>query len=86
MTTRTATTTVPALQMPATTNETASRHNLRPAPPVPAMPVASNQKAAGGIYGLAKIDHRGRVTDAAVERVLGWPPGTRLNIHERPTA
>ena len=46
------------------------------------MPVASDQKAAGGIYGLAKIDHRGRVTDATVERAVGWPPGTRLNIQE----
>lgn len=68
--------------MPATANEATSRHNLRPAPPVSPMPFASNQKVPGGIYGLAKIDHRGRLTDAAVERALGWPPGTRLNIQE----
>lgn len=82
MTTRTATTTVPAPQMRATSNEITSRQNIRPALPVSAMPAANGQKANSGICGLAKIDHRGRVTDAAVERALGWPPGTRLNIQE----
>ena len=82
MTSRTATATVPALQMPASTNETTSRRATRPAPPVSPLPAAGGQKANSGIYGLAKIDHRGRVTDAAVERALGWPPGTRLNIQE----
>jgi hypothetical protein len=37
---------------------------------------------SGGIYGLARIDHRGRVTDAAVERALAWTPDIRLNIQE----
>ncbi len=34
------------------------------------------------VYGVAKIDNRGRVAHAAVERALGWAPGTRLSIHE----
>ncbi len=82
MTSRTASATVPALQMPASMNETTSRRATRPAPPLSPLPAAGGQKANRGIYGLAKIDHRGRVTDAAVERALGWPPGTRLNIQE----
>jgi len=79
MTSRAASATVPALQMPASTNETTSRRGSRPAPPVAPLPAAGGQS---GIYGLAKIDHRGRVTDATVERALGWPPGTRPNIQE----
>ena len=82
MTSRTASATVPALQMPATTNETTSRRAPgRPHRSPPCLRPAA-EKANSGIYGLAKIDHRGRVTDAVVERALGWPPGTRLNIQQ----
>jgi bifunctional DNA-binding transcriptional regulator/antitoxin component of YhaV-PrlF toxin-antitoxin module len=80
MTIRTASATVPALQMPATTTETGGR--AAQALPLSPMPATAIRKTRGGIYGLAKIDHRGRVTDAAVERALGWPPGTRLNVEE----
>jgi bifunctional DNA-binding transcriptional regulator/antitoxin component of YhaV-PrlF toxin-antitoxin module len=34
------------------------------------------------VYGLAKIDARGRAADAAVERALGWAAGARLSIRE----
>jgi bifunctional DNA-binding transcriptional regulator/antitoxin component of YhaV-PrlF toxin-antitoxin module len=80
MSIRTATATVPALQMPVTTSETTRRGASRPAPPV--SPLATSKLVNSGIYALAKIDHRGRVTDAAIERALGWPPGTRLSIQE----
>ncbi len=81
MSIRTATT-VPALQMPVTTNETIGRGVSRPAPPVSILSTATGKRATGGTYALARIDHRGRVTDAAIERALGWPPGTRLAIQE----
>jgi hypothetical protein len=82
MTTTTATATVPGLQMPVTTSETTSRGASWPAPPVSTLPVATSKRVSSGTYALARIDHRGRVTDAAIERALGWPPGTRLNIQE----
>jgi bifunctional DNA-binding transcriptional regulator/antitoxin component of YhaV-PrlF toxin-antitoxin module len=82
MTIRTATATVPALKMPAIAPSANNRVDSRPAPPVPALPAAIRKRVASSSYALARIDHRGRVTDAAIERALGWPPGTRLNIQE----
>jgi hypothetical protein len=78
----TATATVPALQMPVTTSATTGRGAAWPAPPVSTLPVATSKRLNNGTYALARIDHRGRVTDAAIERAVGWPPGTRLNIQE----
>lgn len=34
------------------------------------------------VYGLARLDARGRAADAAVERALGWAPNARLDIRE----
>jgi hypothetical protein len=37
-------------------------------------------RAGTAVYGLASVDSRGRVTDKAIPRALGWSPGTRLDI------
>jgi hypothetical protein len=34
------------------------------------------------LYGLATVDHRGRVADRHVTAALGWDAGTRLSIRE----
>jgi len=34
------------------------------------------------VYGLAAVDNRGRITDGALFRALGWLPGTRLHVRE----
>jgi hypothetical protein len=73
---------VPPLVLPVTTDVRNGPATASPAPPVPALPPATTRPAITATYGLARIDHRGRVTDAAVERSLAWPAGTRLNIQE----
>ena len=40
------------------------------------------QRTSAVIYGASAVDDRGRVTDRAVLRALGWTAGHRLDIHE----
>ena len=40
-------------------------------------------RARETVYGLATVDHRGRIADLPLVRALGWEPGTRLDIRER---
>ncbi|MDT5024699.1 MAG: hypothetical protein QOE61_1125 [Micromonosporaceae bacterium] len=34
------------------------------------------------MYGLARLDDKGRVADHAIVRAMGWLPGVRLDIRE----
>jgi hypothetical protein len=43
-----------------------------------ALPAASDHQL---FCGVSTIDTKGRVTGSAVLSILGWPPGTRLDIH-----
>jgi hypothetical protein len=38
---------------------------------------------ADTVYALSAVDKSGRVADRSIVRVLGWVPGTRLDIRER---
>jgi hypothetical protein len=82
MTTTPATSTVPALQMPQVSTDPRDRAGSRQTPPLSRLSEAAGRERSRIVYGLAKIDHPGRVADAAVERALGWTPETRLSIHE----
>jgi hypothetical protein len=35
------------------------------------------------VYALSAVDKSGRVADRSIVRVLGWVPGTRLDIREQ---
>jgi hypothetical protein len=35
------------------------------------------------IYALSVVDKSGRIADRSIVRMLGWVPGTRLDVHER---
>lgn len=39
--------------------------------------------AADTVYALSAVDKSGRVADRSIVRVLGWVPGTRLDIREQ---
>jgi hypothetical protein len=71
---------VPTLALPQrATGESLSRRASRH--PMPLARLAS-LRTRQTVYGLATIDHRGRVADLAVLRALRWCPGTRLDIRE----
>ena len=40
------------------------------------------QRTSAVVYGASAVDDRGRVTDRAVLRALGWTAGCRLDIEE----
>lgn len=50
--------------------------------PLARMTPAGSARTGRMVYGLAKLDARGRAADAAVERALGWVPGARVDIRE----
>src|SRR4051794_1040253 len=68
MTARPATVPVPAVVISAASSGAAARRAAAPTPPVPDLPAATSKPTALGSYALARVDHRGRVTDSAVER------------------
>jgi hypothetical protein len=35
------------------------------------------------VYALSVVDNSGRIADRSIVRMLGWVPGTRLEVHER---
>src|SRR4051812_12793705 len=49
--------------------------------PVPALD-GESARVAETVYALSAVDHSGRGTDRSIVRVLGWLPGTRLDIRE----
>jgi bifunctional DNA-binding transcriptional regulator/antitoxin component of YhaV-PrlF toxin-antitoxin module len=51
-------------------------------PPVPALD-AGSPRATDTVYALSAVDKSGRVADRSIVRVLGWGPGTRLDIREQ---
>lgn len=57
---------------------------LRAAPvrrlPVPHLPTP---RSGSAIYGLATLDHRGRIADLGLVRAMGWSSVIRLDIRER---
>lgn len=50
--------------------------------PVPALESGS-PRATDTVYALSAVDKSGRVADRSIVRVLGWVPGTRLDIREQ---
>lgn len=62
----------------------AAREAPPPAPKKP-LPLARLQarRSERFVYGLATLDMKGRIADRVVMRVLGWEPGTRLDMRER---
>ncbi|MDW5325330.1 hypothetical protein [Plantactinospora sp. KLBMP9567] len=50
--------------------------------PVPASD-AQFARATDTVYALSAVDKRGRIGDRSIVQVLGWAPGTRLDIRER---
>ncbi|WP_446219985.1 hypothetical protein [Micromonospora sp. IBHARD004] len=50
--------------------------------PVPALESGS-PRATDAVYALSAVDKSGRVADRSIVRVLGWGPGTRLDIREQ---
>ena len=55
---------------------------LRRPLPLPALGVVCSS-APDPAYALSGVDKAGRVTDRSIVRVLGWEPGTRLDIREQ---
>ena len=55
---------------------------LRRPPPMPALGLEC-PSAADPVYALSAVDKSGRVTDRSIVQVLGWEPGTRLDIREQ---
>jgi hypothetical protein len=49
-------------------------------PPLPVLPPGVAPTAT--VYVLSAIDRSGRLADRSILRVLGWPPGLRLDIRE----
>ena len=47
--------------------------------PVPHLP---ERREGTAIYGLATLDHRGRIADLGTVRAMGWSSRTRLDIRE----
>lgn len=47
--------------------------------PVPELP---ELRKGSAVYGLATLDHRGRIADLSTVRVMGWSRHTRLDIRE----
>jgi hypothetical protein len=56
-------------------------HSTAPARrlPVPHLP---ERREGTAIYGLATLDHRGRIADLGTVRAMGWSSRTRLDIRE----
>lgn len=50
--------------------------------PLIAVPASRPPRLTNVLYGLAAVDHRGRVADRHVTAALGWNAGTRLSIRE----
>jgi hypothetical protein len=50
--------------------------------PVPALDSRSS-RVTDTVYALSAVDKSGRVADRSIVRVLGWVPGTRLDIREQ---
>ena len=46
------------------------------------MPRLREARAGCAVYGLARLDDRGRVADQVVMGALGWRAGTRLEMRE----
>lgn len=74
---------VPAIDLPEVSRGLATQAGRpRTALPLPRLTSSDTAVTSQTVYGLAKIDARGRAADAGVERALGWAPGTRLSIRE----
>lgn|SRR5690606_11463650 len=71
---------IPPLRMP----ERGGHDHGSPAAKTQVMPVArlATRRARETRYGLAAVDHRGRIADVALIRALGWSPERRLDIQE----
>lgn len=50
--------------------------------PIPAL-AAGSPRVSDTAYALSAVDKSGRVADRSIVRVLGWMPGTRLDIREK---
>jgi bifunctional DNA-binding transcriptional regulator/antitoxin component of YhaV-PrlF toxin-antitoxin module len=44
---------------------------------------AGSPQVVDTVYALSAVDKSGRVADRSIVRVLGWGPGTRLDIREQ---
>jgi hypothetical protein len=44
---------------------------------------SGSPRATDTVYALSAVDKSGRVADRSIVRVLGWGPGTRLDIREQ---
>lgn len=82
MTARTISSPVPAIRMPDPSHQPGQQRSGTSAPCLPRLSGGDHSRDRAAVYGVARIDNRGRVSDAAVERALGWAPGARLNIQE----
>jgi hypothetical protein len=49
---------------------------------LPVSRLAVGVREGVAVYGIAAVDHRGRIADRAVLAALGWSAGTRLSIRE----
>ena len=69
------------LPPPATSGRTTTRGESPSLARAP-LPLADlpPQRTSAVVYGASAVDDRGRVTDRAVLRALGWTAGCRLDI------
>jgi hypothetical protein len=44
---------------------------------------SASLRVADVVYALSAVDKSGRVADRGIVRVLGWMPGTRLDVREQ---
>jgi bifunctional DNA-binding transcriptional regulator/antitoxin component of YhaV-PrlF toxin-antitoxin module len=44
---------------------------------------SDGSRSTDTVYALSAVDKSGRVADRSIVRVLGWLPGTRLDVRER---
>jgi hypothetical protein len=47
------------------------------------VPDLARQRTRSALYGLASLDHNGRIADNNLLRALGWDAATRLDIREQ---
>jgi hypothetical protein len=74
----------PVVLPPLRAGSSATTHGEAPTlarEPLP-LPERPPQRTSTVVYGASAVDDRGRVTDRAVLRALGWTVGCRLDIHE----
>ena len=69
---------VPAVVLPPPSEGRArtSRPSGRPLP----LPTLTARRMRSTVYGVARVDDRGRVADRTIIRALGWTADTRLSM------